>query len=220
MKIREIKIPKQIIYIYSFAIVINILRVLFFGSTAFLYILWNIILATIPFTISSILLVYTKKENIIKPFFIIGFIIWLLFLPNAPYVVTDFIHLGRIHAVPVMFDIFVLFSSAWVSLLMGLYSIFHIERILLLKYSKKITNIIILIIILITSFGIYLGRFLRFNSWDFFTSHNSLITSIWKIFTQSNNYVNVYGYTLLFFVFIYVLYISFKSNRLEDKIPR
>ncbi|MEI7688823.1 MAG: DUF1361 domain-containing protein [Candidatus Nomurabacteria bacterium] len=215
MKIREIKIPKSIIYIYSFAIVLNILRVLLFGSTAFLYILWNILLATIPFITSSILLIYTKKENIIKPFFITGFIIWLLFLPNAPYVVTDFIHLGRIHSVPVMFDIFVLFSSAGVSLLMGLYSLSHMEKILLLRFSKKATNLFIAIIILFTSFGIYLGRFLRFNSWDIFTSHSFLMNSVWKIFSQSNNYVNVYGYTLLFFVFIYISFLSFKNSNIK-----
>ncbi len=215
MNLSKIKIPKQIIYIYTFAVIINILRVFLFDSTAFLYILWNIILATIPFLISSILLIYTRKENMIKPFFIIGFILWLLFLPNAPYVITDFIHLGRIHSVPVMFDIFVLFSSALVSLLMGLYSLLHMERMLLLKYSKKITNILIVIIILITSFGIYLGRFLRFNSWDIFTSQSSLLSSIWKIFTQSNNYVNVYGYTVLFFAFIYISYISFKNSKLD-----
>ena len=212
MNLNKIKIPKQIIYIYLFAIILNILRVILFGSVAFLYILWNILLATIPFFISSILLIYTKKENIIKPFFIIGFIIWLIFLPNAPYVITDFIHLGRIHSVPVMFDVFVLFSSAWVSLLMGLYSLSHIEKILLLKFTKKATNIFMTIIILFTSFGIYLGRFLRFNSWDIFTSHLSLVSSIWKIFTQSNNYVNVYAYTFLFFVFIYMAFISFKNS--------
>jgi uncharacterized membrane protein len=215
MKIKEIKIPKQIVYIYLFAIALNILRVILFGSVAFIYILWNILLATIPFVISSILLRYTKKENIIKPFFIMGFILWLLFLPNAPYVITDFIHLGRIHSVPVMFDIFVLFSSAWVSLLMGLYSLFHMEKILLLKFSNKITSIFISIIILFTSFGIYLGRFLRFNSWDVFTSHRFLLSSVWKMFSNSNNYINVYGYTFLFFIFIYISYLSFKNSDIK-----
>jgi uncharacterized membrane protein len=154
----------------------------------------------------------TKKENILKPFFIIFFIIWILFLPNAPYVMTDFIHLGKIRAVPVMFDIFVLFSSAYVSLLMGLYSLSHMENILLLKFSKKIVNIFIPIIILFASFGIYLGRFLRFNSWDFFTSHISLLSAVWDIFTKSNKYINVYSYTFLFFSFFYIFYISFKNS--------
>lgn len=218
MNIFKIKIPKQILLLLILAIVLNILRIFFFGSTAFVYILWNILLAFVPFLISSILLLHTNKNNIIKPFFIIGFILWFVFLPNAPYVITDFIHLGRIRAVPIMFDIFVLFSSAWVALLLGLYSIAHMEKILLSKFSKKVVNIIILITILFTSFGVYLGRYLRFNSWDFFISHNSLLASIGKIFTQSSNYANVYGYTLLFFFFIYISYLSFKHINTDIKL--
>ncbi len=195
-----------------FVAVLHILRVIFFGNYAFTYILWNILLAFVPFLISSILILWTNKSNIFKPLFIIGFIFWLLFLPNAPYVVTDLIHLGRIRVVPVMYDAFVLFSSAWVSLLMGLYSINHMEKMFLLRFSKKVTNIIIAFVILFTSFGMYLGRFLRFNSWDFFTSHISLLSSIWEVFTKSNDYINVYSYTLLFFFFIYTSYLSFKQT--------
>ena len=213
--LKKVKIPKSILYLLGLAFFLNILRVVLFGSTAFLYMFWNMFLAFVPFFISSILLLRTNKENIIKPFFIIGFILWFIFLPNAPYVITDFIHLGRIRAVPAMFDVFLLFASAGASVLMGLYSISHMEKILLLKFTKKITNIIILITILFTSFGIYLGRYLRFNSWDLFISHNSLITSIWKMFTQSNDYANVYGYTLLFFIFIYVSYRAFREHNLR-----
>lgn len=208
----KIKIPKSILYLLGLAIFLNILRIVLFGNTSFIYILWNIFLAFVPFFITSILILNTKKESIVKPFFIISFILWLLFLPNAPYVVTDFIHLGRIHSVPIMYDMFLLFASAWVALLMGLASILHMEKIFLLKFSKKVTNIIILIIIFFTGFGVYLGRFLRFNSWDFFISHNSLVSSVWKIFTESNGYANVFGYTLLFFIFIYISYLAFKDS--------
>lgn len=209
--LKKFKIPKSIIYLLGLALFLNILRIVLFGNTSFLYILWNIFLAFIPFFISSILLLNTDKDKIFKPVFIIGFILWLLFLPNAPYVVTDFIHLGRFRAVPPMYDMFLLFTSAWVSLLLGLHSILHIEKILLSKFTRKITNLVILITILFASFGVYLGRYLRFNSWDLFISHNSLATSIWKTFIISNDYANVYGYTLLFFVFIYVSYRSFRE---------
>ena len=215
MLIRKIKIPKSIIYFLILAGMLNILRVLIFGNITFLYLFWNILLASIPFFISSILVLRTDKDNMIKPFFIIGFILWFIFLPNAPYVVTDFIHLGRIHGVPVMYDIFVLFSSSYVSLLFGLYSLEHMEKIFLLKFSKKITNIIIIITILFTSFGIYLGRFLRFNSWDLFTSHSSIISSVFRIFTGPNSYISVCSYTFLFFLFIYISYISFKNTGIK-----
>lgn len=212
MKLKEIKIPKQILIIFAFATILNLLRLYLFGTTSFLYLFWNIFLAFVPFFISSILFIKTTKQNIVRPFFVIGFVLWLLFFPNAPYVITDFIHLGRIHGVPVMFDIFVIFSSATVSLLLGLYSLEHIEKVLSLKFSKKVTDIIIAISILFASFGMYLGRYLRFNSWDFFISHKFLLSSIWSAFTGPNS-TNVYTYTILFFFFIYISYLSFKSAR-------
>lgn len=198
--LNKISIPKSIIPLIALAFALNILRVIIFGKFSFVYILWNIILAFIPFLISSILLYYSDIHKLNQTLFVLGGIVWLIFLPNAPYIVTDLIHLGEVRSVPILYDSVLLFTSAWVGLLLGLHSIEQFEKILLSKYSKKITNFIILMIILFTSFGIYLGRFLRFNSWD-----------IGKIFTQSNNYVNMYTYTLLFFFFIYTFYLSFKD---------
>ena len=209
--LKKFKIPKSIIYLLGLAIFLNILRIILFGNTSFLYIIWNIFLASVSFIISLFLLQRTNKGNIVKPVFIISFVFWFLFLPNAPYVITDFIHLGRFRAVPPMYDMFLLFTSASVSLLMGLHSMVHMEKMLLLKFRSRIVEIIMIAIILFTSFGVYLGRYLRFNSWDFFISRNSLITSIWKTLTLSNDYANVYGYTFLFFVFIYVSYRAFKE---------
>ena len=213
MNIYKIKNSKQIFYPLGLAIFLNLLRIILFKDTHFLYILWNIFLAFIPFFISSFLLSRTSKDTILRPLFVAGFIVWFIFLPNAPYVITDFIHLGRIHSVPVMYDAFLLFASAWVSLFFGLTSLVQMKKMLTLKFPQKITDIIILITILFTSFGVYLGRYLRFNSWDLFISHNSIITSVWKIFAQSNNYANVYGYTALFFVFIYTAYKAFDLEK-------
>jgi uncharacterized membrane protein len=114
-----------------------------------------------------------------------------------------------------MYDIFLLFVSAAAALLMGLYSLSHMEKMLLLKFSKKVTNILIAIIILFTSFGMYLGRFLRFNSWDLFISHNSLAFGIWNALSNPSNFMNIYSYTILFFIFIYVSYISFKEGKIH-----
>jgi len=213
----KIKIPKSIASLLILALVLNTLRIFLFNTMSFVYMFWNIFLAFIPFFISSVLIARTDRDNLFKPFFIIGFVLWFLFLPNAPYVVTDLIHIGRIRAVPAMYDAFLLFSSAAVSLLLGFYSLSHMENLLSLKFSKKNTNIIIFLIILFTSFGMYLGRFLRFNSWDFFTSHNFLLSSVWKIFTNPIDNINAYTYTLLFFCFIYISYVSFKNSNTNTK---
>ena len=215
MNFFKISIPKSILPLTILAIMLNVLRVIIWGKLSFVYILWNIFLAFIPFIISSLLSSYLKVEKFNKIIFIIGIIIWLLFIPNAPYIITDFIHLGEIHAVPILYDVFLLFSSAAVGLFLGFHSFFHIEQIIRTKYSLKVTSIMMSLIILLISFGMYLGRFLRFNSWDIFINHISLFKNIWKIFSKSSSQIEVYLYTLLFFFFLVLSYRSWKYSNIK-----
>lgn len=206
MNVFKINIPKSVISLTILAVVLNVLRVIIWGKMSLIYILWNIFLAFIPFFISFILLSLSKEKKLSKIIFIIGFIIWMLFIPNAPYIVTDFIHLGEIRSVPMLYDIFLIFSSASVGLMLGFHSFFHIEQIIKTKYSPRITSLIMGLIMIIISFGIYLGRFMRFNSWDVFVNHTSLIKNVWRIFSQSTANTEVFLYTGLFFFFLYLSY--------------
>lgn len=211
----KISIPKSIVLIIALAIILNVLRVVFFGKFSFIYLLWNIFLAFVPFLISSLLLYFKQDGKLKNWLFIIVGIIWVLFLPNAPYIVTDLIHIGVVRSVPVLYDSVLLFTSAWAGLLLGMHSIFHIEKILLSLYSKKNTSVIILIILALTSFGMYLGRFFRFNSWDIFVNPLSSSDKFIKNLSSSSYHIDALIYVLLFFLFICVSYYSWKSSRGE-----
>jgi uncharacterized membrane protein len=215
MNIFKINIPKSIVILTILAVVLNILRITIWEKFSFVYILWNIFLAFIPYIVSSLLLTYFKAEKFNRVIFIAGLFVWLIFIPNAPYLVTDFIHLGEIRSVPMIYDVFLLFSSAVVGLILGFHSFFHIEQIIRIKFSSKITGIIMSMIILMISFGMYLGRFLRFNSWDIFVNHTSLIKNVWKIFSKSNSFLEVCFYTLLFFFFLILSYWSWKCSNIR-----
>jgi uncharacterized membrane protein len=214
--LKKIIIPKSIILLIILAFALNILRVILFDKFSFIYILWNIFLAFIPFLISSILLYYKENDKLNKTVFIIGSILWVVFIPNAPYIITDLIHIGVVRSVPVLYDSILLFTSAWVGLLLGMSSIFHMEKIFLYKYSKKITSFIIIIILLLTSFGMYLGRFFRFNSWDIFTSPIYSLGKLFSNLTSSAYHIEALIYILLFFVFLYVSYSSWKYSNLKQ----
>jgi uncharacterized membrane protein len=216
MNIYKINIPKSVIPLIIIAVVLSILRVIIWGKFSFVYILWNILLAFIPFIISSLLLTFSKIEKFNKIIFIIGVFLWIIFIPNAPYIVTDFIHLGEIRSVPMIFDTFLLFSSASLGLILGFHSFFHIEQIIRAKYSPKITVVVMSLIMLLISFGMYLGRFLRFNSWDIFINHTPLIKNIWKIFSGSSSRIEAYIYTLLFFFFLILSYKSWKYSNIRQ----
>jgi uncharacterized membrane protein len=205
------RIPKAIAFPLLLVFILTILRVIIFDKYSLIYILWNILLAFIPFFISSILL-YLKQNNKLKDYlFILLGLLWLLFLPNAPYIVTDLIHIGVVRSVPVLFDSILLFTSAYVGLMFGMYSIFHIENILIYKYSKNVTLIITTTILLLASFGIYLGRFFRFNSWDVFVAPFSSSDKLLKMLSSSPYHMESLIYIPLFFVFICTFYYSWKS---------
>lgn len=211
----KIEIPKSIVIITFLAVVLNILRIIIWGKMSFFYILWNIILAFIPFIISAYLLSFLKRGKSNKIILITGTVLWLLFLPNAPYIVTDFIHLGTTKSIPKLYDTFLLFSSATVGMILFFESLSHVEQIIQMKLSKIKTSAIVGVIILMVSFGMYLGRFLRFNSWDIFINHTSLFGHIWEIFSQSTAHVEVYAYTILFFVFLFTFYKAWKYSYIK-----
>lgn len=205
-------LSKSIILLIVFTIALNILRVVLFNRLSLVYIIWNLFLAFIPYVISFFLLHLSEKKKLSQKVFIILGIVWLLFLPNSPYIVTDLIHIGVVRSVPVLFDSILLFTSAWLGLLLGMNSIFHIEKILISKYSSKITSIVIISILFLTSFGMYLGRFLRFNSWDILVHPLDFFRILANAFSTSTRHIEALIYTLLFFSFILVSYYSWKNS--------
>ena len=216
MNIPKSIIPKPIIPILIFAVILNILRIIIWDKFSYLYLLWNILLAFVPYVI-SLLLTYFQKENKLNNFFLIlGSFFWLLFIPNAHYLITDFIHLDEVKHAPLLYDAFLLFSSALVGLLFGLFSISHMENLIKKKFSQKTSRIIMLILFVIIGFGIYLGRFLRFNSWDFFTNHMSIWSGLSLLFSGPGSVINVILYTLLFSSFVFVSYKSWKYLKTDN----
>lgn len=214
MHISNINISKQIVILFFLSVTFILFRVILFGNYTLVYMLWNILLAFIPFSISALLLSLFKKGKLSKVVFIIGGIIWLLFLPNAPYLVTDLTHIHFSGNVSSVYDSFLLFSSAWLGIILFTNSLFHIEQILRKKFSKIKTETIVGLIIFMTSFGIYLGRFLRFNSWDVFINHFTFLKGILNLFSKTTWTIQAFLYTFLFFFFIYVSYYAWKGAQL------
>ena len=206
MNINKIIIPRSILVLLSLSVILNIARILIFHSVYLVYLLWNIILALLPFIVSSTLLYYDKNEKLPTPMLLICGLIWLLLFPNAPYIVTDLMHMTHGNSIIVLFDTVILFSSAWTGLVIGMYSLSHIDQIIKRRYSIKASKIVIPFIILFTSFGMYLGRFLRFNSWDVFINPISFGRNVWNVFYNPTQYINAYIFTLVFFFFIYMSY--------------
>ena len=107
-----------------------------------------------------------------------AFVVWLLFLPNAPYIVTDFIHLRARPPVPLWFDILLLISSAGTGLLLGYGSVMIVQRAVERRVGTRTGWLAATGALFLSAFGIYLGRFVRFNSWEALTDPMPLFSDI------------------------------------------
>jgi uncharacterized membrane protein len=85
--------------------------------------------------------------------------IWLIFFPNALYLITDLIHLGQATTIPKWFDAVIIFSAAILGLIMAFISLLRVELYLTKQYTKSTVQWMVLMILFVGSFGVYLGRF-------------------------------------------------------------
>jgi uncharacterized membrane protein len=139
------------------------------------------------------------------------FCCWLAFFPNALYIVTDLVHLELESPVPKWFDALLLFSSAVLGLILAFISLYRVEAFLSKTVSRKLLAPLILLILFLGSFGVYLGRFLRWNSWDIINNPFQLLLSIGYRIVSPFDHVQTWGITVVFTVFFYLLYVAIKK---------
>ncbi len=203
------------IYLISLSAIILLLsaRVLITQSLMYVFLLWNIFLAFIPYGIG--LWIQQKRNNLSKIKLSFSLILWLLFLPNASYIVTDFVHLRLSTPNTIWLDTLLLFFCSSLGLLLSFSSTYQITNTLFSKSNSTTKLIWLFSIHFAISFGVYLGRFLRWNSWDFFHYPFNLFTDIVNRFTHPLHYINDWSFILLFQAFIsfsYYCYQYLKQN--------
>lgn len=169
-------------------------RITHTNNIRYIFLLWNLFLACIPYWISLSLNKLLFKSKVVQLLF---FITWLVFFPNALYVVTDLIHLTHNTSVPVWFDAVLLFASSSLGLVLAFISLLNVERYLF-NYLKKVqVNIIVLLLLFAGSYGVYLGRFKRWNSWDVVNNPLLLATDILKTFIHPFEHLGVWSVVFL-----------------------
>ncbi|WP_439130396.1 DUF1361 domain-containing protein [Polaribacter sp.] len=192
-----------------FCLLLLILRIKITNSLYMVFLIWNLFLAFIPYLISKTLNKRIQKTSKFK--LILALFVWLLFLPNAPYIITDFIHLQHSVENLVWLDIFILFSFSLTGIFLAITSLLDIHKIIQQKWNSKLANLFSILATYLCGFGIYLGRFLRLNSWDFFTSPLKVI----KQSLVSTNDIKTWFITFSFGSFLYILFLGYQ--RLEIK---
>ena len=199
---------KILLAFYAFIGLLIAVRIFYTGSTLYLFLVWNIFLAWIPCMISSLFNKMTDKANWKMALL---FCCWLAFFPNALYIVTDLIHIQHESPIPKWFDALLLFSSAVLGLILAFISLYRVETFLSKTINKKLQAPLILFILFLGSFGVYLGRFLRWNSWDIISNPFQLLLSIGHRIVSPFDHVQTWGITMVFTMFFYLLYVAIKK---------
>ncbi len=199
---RQMSFIKSFTMAVTFSGALLLTRIIKTDSLFFLFLVWNLFLAGIPYLITTLLSI-RKVNNVI---FWSGFIIWLVFLPNSPYIITDLQHLRLSTLHSVWFDVLLILSFAINGLIIGFASLQMMQQLLSERLTQKTTKYGVHIILLLCGFGIYLGRVLRWNSWDILQNPIGILSDILKRILFPIQHIDTWIFTIGFGSFLIITY--------------
>lgn len=197
----------------TLSLVLLMIRMKLNHSFFYLFLVWNLFLAVIPYAITTFL---SKREQLSKVSCLVLFLTWLLFLPNAPYIITDLLHLRMSNQYLMWLDVILVTSFAYNGLVLFFLSLSDMEVILKSFVSDKKRFYIMTIIVFLTGFGMYLGRFLRYNSWELLHRPDVIFRDTIDIILHPALHSQAWIFTLSFGTFLGVCYWMFRT--LKDEL--
>lgn len=196
-----------IIVACSFSFILLCTRMIATGYITYAFLAWNLFLAFVPYAISQWLLQNVRAMES-KWKLVTALTAWLLFIPNSFYILTDLFHLGEFDSAPKWFDLLLLLSFAWNGLLLGVLSLRKVEMVLNVISGRNFSLLFVFIVMWLNAFGIYIGRFLRYNSWDVITQPFSLFSEMFGILLHPLSNKMEWGMISCYAVFMTLLYIT------------
>lgn len=210
----ETKTISVLILLSTFSILLLLFRIKLTQSHYFLFLVWNLFLAGIPYAITSYL---TTLKHINTLSLLVICSVWLVFLPNAPYIITDLFHLRYSSAHLVWLDTLIIIVFAITGLILFYKSVLSMESIIKTYVEKRVVAFMLPVLFTLVGFGVYLGRFLRFNSWEIINKPWIIITTILEILTQPRTHSAAWLFTICFGLFLGVFYYVIKTTTIENK---
>ena len=182
------------------------------GDGLFVFMFWNLFLAWVPFALSVTMLHVErlgKASRLLLPALVIA---WILFLPNAPYMLTDLIHLKARPPVPYWLDIAMLGMFGVTGMFLGVHSLGHVHAMVQERTGKITGWLFATVVTLLSGLGIYLGRFLRWNTWDLATHPVALQLDLANRLLHPTSYPRTWGVTLVFGLSMLATYIAVRPE--------
>jgi len=190
-----------------------IARVAWTRNIDYLFLLWNLFLAWLPIVPALLTVEYWRRQP--TPSWRLAALgaAWLLFFPNAPYIFTDIIHLTKGFRAHFWVDLALFLSFGFTGLVLGFVSLYLMQSVVKQAYGSRASWGFVALVAGLSGFGIYLGRFLRFNSWDILTRPGHLLGNIFDALANPMAHQRAIGVSMMFSLFMLVCYVTFLSAR-------
>jgi len=202
---------KRIVYSLLFSTIASILLILIgmekSKSSFFFFLIVNEALAYIPLLLAWWLTLRLPKTPWLSLSNLLITFLWLGFLPNSFYMITDLIHVNTAIGIDLLYNIVLVFMCIFNSLIAGYISLYLIHWELLKRFYYRYVHIFIGLVILLCSFAIYLGRFLRWNSWDVIINPAGILFDVSDSIASPSTHPQVFSTTASFFLLLTAMYV-------------
>lgn len=180
-------------------------------NSEYSFMAWNLFLAWLPLGIALLLLEQLRTHSWREPRVVALTVAWLFFLPNSFYMITDFVHLQPTGDIGILFDAVLLLSFALNGLVAGYWSLLLVHQALLKRRRADEAHVGVVVVLLLVSFAIYLGRSLRWNSWDVLANPGGLLYDVSERVINPFSYPQALATTALFFLLLGSIYLVIRQ---------
>lgn len=190
----------------GFSVLLFFIRVYGTDTSRYSFMLWNLFLAWIPLFLAVILVKRLRYARWLSPINLSVSLLWLLFLPNSFYVLSDLVHLQTTGEINILFDAVLFFSFIMNGFIAGLWSLYCIHQELKRRLTPVAAATIINGALLLSGFAIYLGRTMRWNAWDVFVHPFGILFDVSEGLINPLSHPQVIVTTGTFFLLTCALY--------------
>jgi uncharacterized membrane protein len=205
---RETAMPMLALTFASAAsVALVVARIVWTGRFGYSFLIWNLFLAWLPM-LFALLACETYQSTSGRDWRFLGLAgTWLLFFPNAPYIFTDLVHLTTRFYPYFWVDLSLILLCALTGLVLGFVSLYLMQSVVERMLGRAASWLFIAAVAALSGFGIYVGRFMRFNSWD-------VLFKPWQVYQGIGNWVadplassTSLAFPLLFGTFVFITYL-------------
>jgi uncharacterized membrane protein len=172
---------------------------------------WNLLLAWVPYACSMWAAAWYRLWARKWWMLLLPGILWLVFFPNAPYIVTDFYHLEERPPIPLWYDIGLVTTFAWTGCFLAIASLRTMQFLVGIHANRFVSWVFAGIALGLSGVGVYLGRFERWNSWDLFLRPQKVLRDLAVPLVNPLNNLRFLGFSLMFTALLLVMYLMFVS---------